>query len=88
MQKTFLGSELVKEKDKKKAQKKAVMPVSLRALKVLLGVIVGLVVWNLPSSVFGIENLTVIEQRVIAVSVLPPLCGLQRVFRRGQHRLP
>ena len=67
MQKTFLGSELVKEKDKKKAQKKAVMPVSLRALKVLLGVIVGLVVWNLPSSVFGIDNLTVIEQRVIAV---------------------
>ena len=67
MQKTFLGSELVKEKDKKKAQKKSFMPIPLRALKVLLGIVVGLVVWNLPSSVFGIENLTVIEQRVIAV---------------------
>ena len=67
MQKTFIGSELVKEKDKKKAQKKALMPVSLRTLKVLLGIIVGLVVWNLPSSFFGIDNLTVIEQRVIAL---------------------
>ena len=67
MQKTFLGSELVQEKDKQKSLKKASMPLSRRAMKVLLGVIVGLVVWNLPSSVFGIENLTVIEQRVIAL---------------------
>ena len=67
MQKTFLGSELVQEKDKQKALKKASMPLSRRAMKVLLGVIVGLVVWNLPSSVFGIDNLTVIEQRVIAL---------------------
>ena len=67
MQKTFLGSDLVKQKDKQKAQKKAFMPVSLRALKVLLGIIVGLVVWNLPSTAFGIDNLTVIEQRVIAL---------------------
>ena len=67
MQKTFLGSELVQEKDKQKALKKASMPLSRRAMKVLLGVIVGLVVWNLPSTAFGIDNLTVIEQRVIAL---------------------
>lgn len=67
MQKTFLGSDLVKQKDKQKAQKKAVMPISWRVLKVLLGIIVGLVVWNLPSTAFGIDNLTVIEQRVIAL---------------------
>lgn len=67
MQKTFLGSDLVKQKDNQKAQKKAVMPISWRVLKVLLGIIVGLVVWNLPSTAFGIDNLTVIEQRVIAL---------------------
>lgn len=58
---------MVKQKDKQKAQKKAVMPISWRVLKVLLGIIVGLVVWNLPSTAFGIDNLTVIEQRVIAL---------------------
>ena len=86
MQKTFLGSELVQEKDKQKALKKASMPLSRRAMKVLLGVIVGLVVWNLPSSVFGIDNLTVIEQRVIALFCFATIMWITEGRRRSPLR--
>ena len=38
-----------------------------RALKILLVTIVTLLLWNMPSEWFGIDNLTVIQQRIIAV---------------------
>ncbi len=64
---SFLGFDLVQSKDQRKKQKKEDSPFAWRTFKVLLGVIVGLVVWLLPSTAFGIENLTVVEQRVIAL---------------------
>ena len=33
-------------------------------------IVATIVVWNLPSSVFGIDGLTVVQQRVIAIFVM------------------
>ena len=40
------------------------------ALLFALAVLVTIVLWNLPTSSFGIEGLTVIQQRIIAVFAL------------------
>lgn len=47
-----------------------------KALWFLLTFILTLVVWNLPSSVFGIEGLTVVQQRVIAIFVMAVMLWL------------
>ena len=39
-------------------------------------ILVTLVVWNLPSSVFGIDGLTVVQQRVIAIFVMAVMLWL------------
>ena len=42
----------------------------------LLGIVlVTAIVWNLPISVFGIEGLTVVQQRIIAIFVLQRFLG-------------
>ena len=38
--------------------------------------LITLIVWNLPSSVFGIEGLTIVQQRVIAIFVMAVLLWL------------
>lgn len=47
-----------------------------KALLFLLTFILTLIVWNLPSSVFGIEGLTVVQQRVIAIFVMAVMLWL------------
>ena len=36
-------------------------------IEFVVTVVITLIVWNLPSSCFGIEGLTIVQQRVIAV---------------------
>ncbi|MGI6243038.1 MAG: SLC13 family permease [Prevotella sp.] len=47
-----------------------------RAMWFLITAIITLIVWNLPSSVFGIEGLTIVQQRVIAVFVMAVMLWL------------
>lgn len=47
-----------------------------KALMILITALMTLVVWNLPSSVFGIEGLTVVQQRVIAIFVMSVMLWL------------
>lgn len=47
-----------------------------KAFWFLLTAVVTLVVWNLPSSCFGIEGLTVVQQRVIAIFVMAVMLWL------------
>ena len=55
------------------------------ALLFALAVLVTIVLWNLPTSSFGIEGLTVIQQRIIAVFALATILWEQKPFRLGQH---
>lgn len=53
----------------------------------LLGIVaITAIVWNLPISVFDIDGLTVVQQRIIAIFVLQHYRGSPNVFQRGQHR--
>lgn len=65
MFKTYVGYQLEVERRKAKYRMRA-MTANTRLLKLLVAVITFLVLWNLPSTAFGIPDLTVIEQRVIA----------------------
>lgn len=47
-----------------------------RALWFLVTTIVSLIVWNLPLSVFGIDGLTIVQQRVIAIFVMAVMLWL------------
>ncbi len=65
MFKTFIGYNLeVKRRDAKYAlrDKKAVT----NAVKLIIATIMLIVLWNIPAEWFGIDNLTIVEQRVIA----------------------
>lgn len=47
-----------------------------KALWFLITAIITLIVWNLPSSIIGIEGLTIVQQRVIAIFVMAVLLWL------------
>ena len=47
-----------------------------KMLELLVIAIVTTIVWNLPTSAFGIDGLTVIQQRVIAIFVFATLSWL------------
>jgi sodium-dependent dicarboxylate transporter 2/3/5 len=47
-----------------------------KALMFLITAIITLIVWNLPSASFGIDGLTVVQQRVIAIFVMAVLLWL------------
>lgn len=52
---------------------------SLRISKLvefLIALAITVIVWNLPSSVFGIDGLTVVQQRVIAIFVFATIMWL------------
>ena len=74
MFKIFQGFHLVEEhqqakKEKKKPQKSA----SKKLLLISIVTIVSLILFNLPTDAFGIDGLTVIQQRVIAIFVFATL---------------
>ena len=65
---SFKGFDLIDKYQKaKKAKKQNKKSNNAKLFKILFVVAVTLVLWCLPSDSFGIENLTLIEQRVIAI---------------------
>ena len=75
MFKSFFGYELVKEYHKQRHENPN-KRVDGKIIKLAISVIVSLVLWNLPTSAFGIPDLTVVEQRVIAVFAFATLMWL------------
>ena len=68
MFKIFPGFNLVEEYQKKKKERRLSDDQTLsRTIKLLVAVGVSLLLWLLPTETFGIEGLTFVEQRVIAV---------------------
>ena len=67
MLKSFLGFELVQRKDQQKKQRKQSHPRACKYLKVLAGILAAAIVLCLPLEAFGIEGLTIVERRVIAL---------------------
>ncbi len=66
----FKGANLVEKYQKAKREKKEAEGVSLKkVLKIVVPIIVALVVWLLPTDSFGIEGLTVVQQRVMSIFV-------------------
>ena len=50
-----------------------------RAIKIALVALVTLLLWNMPSEWFGIQNLTVIQQRVIAIFAFATLMWILEI---------
>lgn len=73
MFKNFKGFHLLEEHSKaKQAHREANRDKLMyhKAIKLTISILVGLILWNLPPSAFGIADLTMIEQRVIAIFAL------------------
>lgn len=51
-----------------------------------IAVIVTLVIWNLPIDSFGIDGLTVIQQRIIAVFALATILWVTEAISPWQHQ--
>ena len=68
MYKIFHGFHLVEAyHELKKAKRLAEDRTASRGIKLAIAIGLGLLLWLLPTSVFGVEGLTVIEQRLIAI---------------------
>ena len=66
MFKIFTGNHLVEAYHRRKKENRNNCLIC-KALKLLIAIVVGIVLWTLPTETFGIEGLTLIEQRVIAL---------------------
>ena len=66
MFKNFIGYNLEAERRDKKNRLRE-LTANTRLLKLIFSVLVLLILWNLPTTAFGIPDLTVLEQRTIAV---------------------
>lgn len=66
MFKIFTGHHLVKDYHEKKRDRRA-SKLKANAIKLSVALACSIILWCLPSESFGIEGLTVIEQRIIAV---------------------
>lgn len=74
MYKIFRGFQLVEAyQDLKKAKRLAEKRNVSRGIKLAVAITVALILWCLPISTFGIEGLTVIEQRLISIFVFATL---------------
>ncbi len=74
MFKSFHGSQKMLELQRQKFQRlmsRELLP--SRLLKILIASIAMIVLWAMPTSAFGIEGLTLVEQRVIAIFVFATL---------------
>ncbi len=65
MFKTFIGYDLEADRRRRKNIKRNLQANS-RLIKIIIAVLMFIMLWNMPMQWFGIPNLTVIEQRVIA----------------------
>lgn len=81
MFKNFRGYNLVEAYQQKKKEKKA-QPLNVlkKNIKAVVAVMVPLILWLLPIDAFGIEGLTVIEQRTIAIFAFATLMWLLEVI--------
>lgn len=74
MFKIFQGFHLVEAyHELKKSRRLSKDRLTLRTVKLIIPILVALVLWCLPIEAYGIEGLTIIEQRVIAIFVLATL---------------
>ncbi len=77
MFKNFPGYNLVaKRQDDKKQKKDAENKTLAKAIKIIAVTLISLIVWWLPSDVFGIPDLTLTEQRTIAIFIFASLMWL------------
>lgn len=85
MYKIFHGFALVEAyQNLKKAKRLAENKSVSRFVKLAIAIVVSLVLWCLPIEIFGVEGLTVIEQRLISIFYFcKRLCGCSRQFRHG-----
>lgn len=84
MYKIFQGFHLVEAyHELKKAKRLAKNQTVARGIKLAVAIVVALVLWFLPSDAFGIEGLTVIEQRLISIFVFATLMWCLKPFRHG-----
>ena len=68
MFKIFPGFHLVEEYQKKRKERRLADDQTLsKTIKIIAAVGISLILWLLPTDSFGIEGLTYVEQRVIAV---------------------
>ena len=68
MFKIFHGFHLVEAyQDLKKAKRLSEDRTVSRSIKLGIAILIGLTLWLLPTSFFGVEGLTIIEQRLIAI---------------------
>lgn len=67
MLKSFLGFDLVQNQNQKKKERKKSSPLACTFSRVLLGILAGVIVLCLPLNAFGIDGLTIVEKRVIAL---------------------
>ena len=74
MYKIFRGFHLVEAyQDLKKAKRLAENRTVARCVKLAIAIVVSLTLWMLPTATFGVEGLTVIEQRLISIFVFATL---------------
>ena len=77
MFKNFPGYNLVaKRQDDKKQKKEAENKTLAKAIKIIAVTLISLIVWCLPSDAFGIPDLTLTEQRTIAIFIFASLMWL------------
>ena len=80
MFKIFTGFHLVESYHKAKREKRGSESHVLKKLILaLITLAVTLIVWNLPTESFGIQNLTVVQQRIIAIFVFATLMWIFEV---------
>ena len=80
MFKSFHGFHLLDAYHKAhQAQKDRPARLRKQAIEATIVAIITLIVWNLPTSAFGIEGLTVVHQRIIAIFVFATLMWLMEV---------
>ena len=101
MYKIFHGFHLVEAyQDLKKAKRLAKSQTAARCIKLTVAIVTSLILWLLPIETFGIDGLTVIEQRLISIFIFATLmwvfeaipmdyfradCCLTTAYRIGQQ---
>ena len=74
MFKNFPGYQLVESYQKKKKENRlSKKNFNSRVIRLLIPILVAITLWAIPTEALGIEGLTLIEQRVIAIFVLATL---------------
>ena len=80
MFKIFHGFHLVEAYHKNKRENRSQeSSVNKRIITALILSVITLIIWNLPAGVFGIDGLTVIQQRIIAIFILATLMWITEV---------